>query len=278
MTTKMTPLNQPQPRPQPKAHVPSHISLPGYTPYVVEERTGRWIASDGLERRGKTTFAFMAPGPIAVLSNDTGTKAIANKFAGHKQILWCPFEVNDDKSVSQSYHLAQWEGFKKNFNNAVKSRQVRTIIVDTATAAWELIRLARFGKLTQVMPQHYVTVNAEFQGMFEEAYHARPDLNVIFPHRVKKEYKGSKKDPDKDSWTGKFERAGYKDIRYVVDVNIRHDYDFQTKEFTIEIVDSRYNFQNAVGVVLRSGTTDQDTGETTPDEVDWDVLVSWTQE
>ena len=36
-----------------------------------------------------------------------------------------------------------------------------TVVMDTASEAHELSRLAAFGKLTQVMPHHYGPVNAE---------------------------------------------------------------------------------------------------------------------
>ncbi len=50
---------------------------------------------------------------------------------------------------------------------ALESKEIKSIVIDTASEAWELVRLARFGKLTQVMPQHYGPVNTEFRDMIK---------------------------------------------------------------------------------------------------------------
>ena len=72
---------------------------------------------------------------------------------------------------------------------ALAEPAVRTISVDTATELWELLRMARFGKLTQVMPYQYGPVNAEFRSLIRMAYAS--DKNLILLHKMRKVYKAT---------------------------------------------------------------------------------------
>jgi hypothetical protein len=129
----------------------------------------------------------------------------------------------------------------------VDAKNIRTLIWDTAGAGWDLCRLAEFGKLTQVMPHHYTTVNSEMEALIKLAYQ-RTDLNCIFIHKQKKQYK--KGTDGKDGWTGKWERAGFGDMPYLVDVNLQHGFDRETREFYVEVIDSRLEMVDVVGTRL----------------------------
>ena len=98
-----------------------------------------------------------------------------------------------------------------NYHTALRDARIRTIIIDTATELWELMRLARFGKLSQVQPHHYGPVNAEFRDILRKAYDT--DKNLILVHKQKPEYINDKR-------TGGVERAGFGDIPYIVQVNM----------------------------------------------------------
>ena len=210
------------------------------------------------EKSGKTHWALTAPGPIAAISTDTGTEEIARKFLGPKRILIAPFQstkelVEGDNKAEQK---KQWGLMKDAFKRIVENPKIRTMVVDTATEMWELCRLAAFGKLSQVMPQHYVEVNSEFTAMVKMAYQ-RTDLNVIFIHKQKKQYKATS--TGKDAWSGRWERAGFGDLPYLVDINLQHYFtrnrvDSEGNplpgEFGIEVVDSRIEMVNAVGTKL----------------------------
>ena len=198
------------------------------------------------EKCGKTHWALTAPAPIAAIATDTGTEEIAKKFLAKKRIIIVDFKdvralVEDgDKSAAQR----QWKRLEDAFKKLVDTTKIRTIVADTATEMWELKRLAAFGKLTQVLPHHYTQVNAEFTALVKEAYN-RLDLNVIFVHKQKKQYKTNK--DGKDAWTGKWERAGFGDLPYLVDVNLNHYFNRETKEFGVGVIDSRVNMVEVVG-------------------------------
>jgi hypothetical protein len=208
------------------------------------------VATMAPEKSGKTHWAFTAPGPIGAISTDTGTEEIAKRFLGSKRILMCPFRSADDIRLAgegKKQAEQEWKKMKDAIEGVIANPHFRTLIIDTATEAWELCRLAAFGKLTQVMPHHYVEVNAEFRALIKQAYE-RKDLNAIFIHKVKKEYKTNRE--GKDVWSGRWERSGFGDMPYLVDCNVRNYFDRESKEFGIEILDSRMEMSSAVGTQL----------------------------
>jgi hypothetical protein len=74
------------------------------------------------------------------------------------------------------------------------------------------LRIARFGRLTQVMPYQYGPVNAEYRNVIREAY--KWDKNVILLHKMKAQYINDKR-------TGEYDRAGFSDTGFLVQVNAR---------------------------------------------------------
>jgi hypothetical protein len=175
------------------------------------------IALEGRERSGKTTFALSAPGPILYFPLDPGREGVLDKVLDEKDV-YLP-TMPDGTIDTYDYHdatkmeewSAMWERFKLSFMRGLKNKDIRTVIVDTMTEAWELLRLAKLGKLTQVMPHQYGPVNAEFRALLKEPY--RGDKNVIFIHKVKAEYINDKR-------TGNMERQGFSDVGYQVQIEM----------------------------------------------------------
>ncbi len=180
------------------------------------------ICTRARDKRGKTHFALTAPGPIAVVALDTGTKEVATKFLDKKELICSYHKVTgrlDSIADTQKTAEREWELVKEAINVATDHPKVRTLMVDTGTEVHELVRLARFGKLEQVLPHHYGPVNKEMRDLVKRAYD-REDLNVVWIHKEKKQYKQNKK--GEDSWTGDYDMAGYADMPYLVDVTIEH--------------------------------------------------------
>lgn len=225
------------------------------------------VSSAAKEKEGKTTWAFTAPGPIGVISTDTGTESIAKSFLKQKPIIINYFKSADElqqsetknKDTKQQLYEREWDRMKTAILAIIHSRRFRTLIVDTATEAWELCRLAAFGKLAQVMPHHYTEVNSEFKAMIKAA-DENPVLNSIWIHKKKKEYKTGS--GGKDSWSGKYERAGFGDMPFLVDVNLEHFFQpagamvpdgnggnetLAEGRFGVRVIDSRINMLSVVG-------------------------------
>lgn len=266
------------PTPTPPTTPPTALPA-GFTVYSSIDRTGLWVASKAKEKQGKTHLAFQMPGTLAVISCDTGTKAIADKFIRQglkrrEQILWCPF-ILEERSTNKGEHKTRWEALKKSFEAAWKSKAVNGCLIDTGTAMYDLCQLAKFGKMKQNNQFEYGEMYAEFEGLLLEAYDERPDWNVVISHKIKKEYLKPPK-ADKADWTGKYELDGYKKIGFLVDILIDHDLRVPPgrdtdnnpflPEFVITIRDSRYNATTVLGMELVG------------DYCNWEMLYGVTRE
>ena len=200
------------------------------------------MSLDGLEKQGKSHFALTAPGPIAVLNLDTGLDGVVQKFQDLKPIYVVNYEkrntgpMNDDPPWKD----VDWEQSAQDFTTALS--EARTVIVDTATEWWEMVRVARFGRVLQVPPVAYPPVNAEFRRLLNRAYSSK--ANVIFIHKLKEVYDtkiiNGKDGPKEVSIrTGTYERAGFRDLGYVVQINARMER--VNGEFHLKVADCRQN-------------------------------------
>ena len=192
--------------------MPNPPPRPGYVT-ASEQVKPRLICSlYAHEKCGKTHFAFTAPAPIAYIGMDIGDEGVIQKFQGVKTIYKADarFDLKKGKDLQDRAKEA-WTYISDRYFEAFEDPAVRTIICDTGGEMWEIIRLAAFGKLTQVMPMQYGPVNAEWDGMIR--YGLLRDKNVIFLHKVKEKYKG------KDA-TGEYERKGNSGMGYLVQAEV----------------------------------------------------------
>lgn len=189
----------------------------GFVRAEAEVRKRLICAIDGLEKQGKTHFALTAPGPIAVISTDIGLDGVIQKFQKKKEIWVAEHKIDvpglirdtDIQVVSKAAQTA-WKELGNRYQEALETPEIRTIIWDTATEFWEILRMARFGKLTQVMPHHYGPVNAEFRELLRRA-HDLDDKHLILLHKMKDQYVNDKR-------TGEVKRAGMADTGFLVQV------------------------------------------------------------
>lgn len=210
------------------------------------------VAVDGLEKEGKTNFSLTAPGPLAYQSIDIGDEGVVEKFQTEKKIYKADYAMPPlQKGVSPEQQMALmlpvWERFLEDFRLAVtkvKTGQVRTIIWDTASEVWEMMRVARLGKLTQVMPHNYVALNAEFRGLIREIYDS--SANMVLLHKLKAEWKDNPA-TGKGNKTGGYERAGFADTGFLVQINVTAwrakdpETGLRTGPFHITVRDCRQN-------------------------------------
>jgi len=192
------------------------------------------IAVEAVDKEGKTTFGLSAPGPVALMDMDIGTEGVVDNYIGKKKLYIAGFDYRD--STDPAEWLKMWVKYKETFLTALTDKWIRTVVVDTATEAWELARLARFGKLTQVLPHHYGPVNAEFRDLIRKAYDT--DKNLILIHKMKEQYIN-------DKGTGKMIRSGFNDTAYLVQVNIRTWYRAKERLFGLTVVNCRQNMSIA---------------------------------
>jgi len=192
------------------------------------------MSISGLPKQGKTHFALTAPGDIALFNADIGLEGVVHKFTSRKKIYQFDFSVPGEQVQAKR----DFDKLSQAWEKVIKNKKIRTVIADTETDIWELKRMASFGKLTQVMPHHYSIVNAEYRAFLKKIY-SSPDTNLILLHKMKKTYVQNK--DGKDGWNGKYERAGFGDMGFLVQVNARVWRDEEDGDFHIYITDCRQN-------------------------------------
>lgn len=183
---------------------------------------------EALDGAGKTFFGLTGPGPIALHNFDDGLDRAVQGFPKDRleklelysfdydfaRTLKLPGADASKGLIEQSADV--WAEFVVNARASVE--KCRTNVIDTGSAAWELLRLARHGKLTSILPVQYTAVNLEFKELLQ-ALHRSP-ANNIWLHRLKASYDATdKKIPNV------YERQGFTDMAYEVDAVLRLSYD-----------------------------------------------------
>jgi hypothetical protein len=173
------------------------------------------MATDGPEKSGKTNFAMTMPDPVAIIDTDLGLEGVVDKFQADKELYAISTEVSlqELKELKPEVAAAEaqkvWSRVMKGYLGVLGT--ARSIVVDNATELWEILRMARFGKLDHVKPHHYAPVNAEYRDFIRLAYdQTTTSLNLI--HKIKDEYAN-------DNRTGNKIRAGFSDTGFLVQVN-----------------------------------------------------------
>lgn len=247
---KMTTTNQPK---SVDATTIAQLKALGFSDVQVDIPR-RLIASiSGKEKTGKTHFCLTAPSPIVFFNIDLGTEGVVEKFqAGFggqppKQVLINNIRI--PKGAKQDIYATMWRELWQKVETAYKLH-TGTIVLDTSTEAYEMCRLAHFGKLTQVMPHQYAVVNNDWREFMRMAYDST--ANTLLIHKVKPKYVNNVR-------TSEYEISGMSEIPYLVQANLTTFRDDSSGEqtFGITIIDCR---QNPVlsGTVLRGPTCNFD--------------------
>ena len=174
---------------------------------------------------GRTRFSLTAPGPIAYLHCGEKKDGLIEEMRKSKLI-----RVHDFGGVFSGNNQAiadaagrNWMKFRKAFMEAFG--WAKTIVVDTDTDLWELLRLARFGAIKPTggrVDANYGPVNAEFRSLAQR-FRAQEMTNVIFISKTGDEYVKSKtgQSTGMGERTGRTIRRGMKDVPYWCDVVVR---------------------------------------------------------
>lgn len=202
------------------------------------------MAIDGREKSGKSHFALSGPEPIGVINLDIGLDGVVQKWQDDKEIYVHDVRVDIQglKELTPEKAAAEADRAYSQVVKAYKAvlGQARTVVWDNATEIWELLRMARFGKLDHVKPHHYGPVNAEFRDLLRMAYD-QDKTNLILLHKMKDEYVN-------DARTGLVKRSGFSDTGFLVQVNAlcyRGPEETVPECFHMQIADCRQNAELA---------------------------------
>jgi hypothetical protein len=146
------------------------------------------------------------------LNFDYGLEGVIEQFQQTKAIYVSTVKLDFKGGKEQIIAAAEKELEKVEANYQTALKQARTIVIDTGSELWELLRLAAFGKLEKVMPHQYTEVNQSMVRLMNLAYDS--DANLLMTHRLKEQWVNDKR-------TGLFEFAGMKEIPYRVQAHAR---------------------------------------------------------
>jgi hypothetical protein len=227
------------------------VKAPGFLLATSEIQNRLILNIQGEEKTGKNhmAFSYTGLGDIYVHSFDQGLEGVVQKFQKSKHIYVAEYELEiqpgeaSDKEVGKSANKL-WGQYRANYLDSLAStRKEGLVVVDTGSESWELLRLASFGKLTQVMPHHYSKPNAEFR---EHVRHGYDASSVIWIHKMKDEWENytDSQGREKGRRTGRKKYVGMNDIPFLVQCNVqtqREDLEGGGSEFTCTVLDCRIN-------------------------------------
>lgn len=200
----------------------------------LRKRRRMMIGSDGWSDSGKTEFILSAPGPGIVIALDRGYDAMLDNpdpppWRG-KDFAFKSISVPLATQAAQPVYLEYWRAFYAEFKKALENADAVTVGLDGDSDSWELQRLAEFGKLTQIPPIMYTSVNCARRAMIARAWDS--GKIIIATNKVKHAYEdefdvagkpvmGSDGKP-KRTKSGDVERQGFSDQDYLWQIQIRH--------------------------------------------------------
>lgn len=188
-------------------------------------KRGIFINIDGPEGTGKSSLALtMAElGTVAVIDTDQSLDRAqrpempkGRKFSARKVTVKYVAGLSEDKVRNNC--MAAWKRAKSAAIDAATGDS-KTIIADTGTELWEVLRLGAFGTLTPRgrTDSLYGPVNAEFR-QFIRRIHRHHGKHLIFVNQMKDQWGVDKKGDSVR--TGKLERVGFKELGYLADMTL----------------------------------------------------------
>lgn len=193
---------------------------------------------------GRTRLALTAPGPIALAHTAEKIDGIVQRVLHQKQVKLLNFGGSfsgGPQTIANEAALV-WNKMSVGWYSAMDT-WAKTLIMDTASEGWEMIRLARFGEVNPRgrIDHLYGPVNGEWRSLFKH-FRMQDRCNVITIHQTKDEYI-DKKQGDKmvSQKTGRTIRTGMKEMPYIADVIVRTDKDPMRGTFSATIEKGWWN-------------------------------------
>lgn len=213
---------------------------------------GTFISTEGPPKTGKTELGLSMPDPLFILDLNMGLEGPIDKhlISGREiYVKTVPIPMSKDLPGQpwgelKAPAVAAWKEAITTLQEAINDTEIKSIFIDMHSEAWDLLRIARLGKLAQVLPVQYAAVNAEFRQLNQWLLCSKK--NVMVSHKVKPEYVN-------DVRTNRLERAGFNDIAFDAKVVVRTDRDPKAvgvDQFITTILDCRAN-REANGKLLR---------------------------
>jgi len=196
------------------------------------------MATKAMQKAGKSYLGLTMPAPLAVIALEPGLDGVIERFQDHKEIFVADYvaeieelrrevvdaakalparEKSTEDSVADHGHAANMRAARDILNRMKVDYlealgEAKSVFMDTGTELWRLIRVANLGKVEQVKGRYYGNANQEMLSFVRSAYSS--DANVLFSHRLKKEYANDKP-------TGNLEMAGFGEMEFEVQLVVQ---------------------------------------------------------
>lgn len=162
------------------------------------------VAVNSLPKSGKSHFMLTFPKPLMVFSFDIGLEPVLKKFPGQDIIVKTyPLPIIETvRAVGfKKDILGIWQAFVEDYRKVIADTQVRSIGLDTATALYEICRIARTGELGRELdPVEYGDVYLRMKALVQQA--RLSGQNLVLTHYLKDVYVGREPTGEKvlDGW------------------------------------------------------------------------------
>lgn len=227
------------------SNIPADLIKLGFTMPSMTDRPRLLVGTQGLDKTGKTHFWCSAPDPIGVINLDIGLEGVVEKWIAKGKRIWTmdvniPPITDEGKQVAQVEYIKYFVKTRSAFEGMLKSKEIRTVVIDSGSDWWDLAKLAEFGKINPAVDvkQAYQGLNQLFRSLIRRAYET--DKNLIITHKMKEKYSRTTSSSGQsfDSWDGKsYKRTGFGEDNYLIQVNIEHYH--QGGAFGIRVINCR---------------------------------------
>lgn len=173
------------------------------------------VSTSGMEKSGKTHFALSGPQPIIYMNLDKENNPAITTYAQARgiEIYEQSFYVTRggaNPASLQAANLPVWNAFKAAITEAWQVGK-GTVVVDTDTQLYALLRLAFHGKISQIPPFTYGIMYAELEDLLNiKAYNS--GMCGVFIDKMGPVFEGK----------GAMERKGYGNMPYLTQMNIQN--------------------------------------------------------
>lgn len=233
---------------------------------------------------GKDSFALTAPRPTLWIETEPDGILRARKSLDSDGVYRVPAYMPPDSGVGKEVMDKLWKehcektltNLQGAFDAACKDNDIRTIVLNTDTDLWNLVRGAEFGRLFQVMQIMYSHVNPVMESFFIKARAAKKNLVMVqkgeLAWEVERNSKGDRvyddKGREKRTQSDEIEGKGWKNTHFNSDIVLGMDKDRPRKLGSK--VATRYIMQ-----AVKCGFGDGVEGRTFEnDDCTWDALMA----
>lgn len=173
----------------------------------------------GRNSSGKTHFALGSPQPIAWFAIDPGLEGTVNKFINCNLDISVGEYYFDIREGNMEEWAATYDELETDLYEAIYSNHFRTIVIDRYDLHYDLIRLARFGKLTGISQFKYPEIYKELRAIINAVTQKTEKNLILLSGMDKKRHPEVIDGVTEQVWDGvSYARKGWKDVEEAVQV------------------------------------------------------------